>query len=177
MKSLLQLDKQFILLKSLKNFNQLKLRDKILIFRVFILTALMRSALLIIPFKNLRKCMGELNKESSFNIKDEEYKTARRISWSINKVSKYTPWESKCLVQSLTAQYLLSCSKIETTLYLGVSRENNIKTENQDITSNQENEKSGLIAHSWIRSGSFYVTGGEGKNFATVAKFKKGGFR
>lgn len=177
MKNLLQLNKQFIILNPLKNFSRLKLRDKFLIFRVFILTAIIRSAMLIIPFKNLRKCMGELNKESSINISDEEYKAARRISWSINKVSKYTPWESKCLVQSLTAQYLLSCSHIETTLYLGVSRENNIKAENQDITNNKENKKSNFIAHSWIRSGSFYVTGGDGKNFATVAKFKKGGFR
>lgn len=176
MKSLLHLDKKFIILNSLKNFNRLKLRDKLLIFRVFILTAIIRSAMLIIPFKNLRKCMGELNKESSLNISDEKYKIARRISSSIIKVSKYTPWESKCLVQSLTAQYLLSCSNIESTLYLGVSRENNIKTENQDITNNKENKKSDLIAHSWIRSGSFYVTGGEGKNFATVAKFRKGGF-
>lgn len=174
MKSLLQLDKKFVNLNSLKNFNKFKLKDKFLILRIFILTAIMRSAMLIIPFKNLRKYMGELNKESSLNVSDDDYKMARRISWSIKKVAKYTPWESKCLVQALTAQYLLSCSHLETTLYLGVSRENNIKIENQNTKKRKE---SNMIAHSWIRCGSFYVTGGDGKNFATVAKFKKGGFR
>jgi phage terminase large subunit len=133
----------------------------------------MRSAMLIIPFKNLRKYIGELNKESSFNLSDNEYKTARRISWSINKVSKYTPWESKCLVKALTAQYLLSCSHIENTLYLGVSRKNNIKIENQDIKNTKESKKSDLVAHSWIRCGNYYVTGGDGNKFKIVAKFTK----
>lgn len=173
MKSLLPLDKKFINLNSLRNFNKFNFRDKILILRVFILTSIMRSAMLIIPFKNLRKNMGELNKESSFNVSDDDYKIARRISWSIRKVAKYTPWESKCLVQALTAQYLLSCLHVETTLYLGVSRENNIKIGNQDIKNTEESKKSNLIAHSWIRCGSFYVTGGDGNDFIVVAKFTK----
>lgn len=170
MKSLLQLNKKIAVLNLIRNFRRLNLRNQILIIRVFMLTAVMRSAMLAISFKNLRKYMGELNKQSSFYLSDSEYKLARRISWSISKVSKYTPWESKCLVQALTAQYLLSRSNIETTLYLGVSRE-------KSIENIKESDKSSLIAHSWIRCGSFYVTGGDGKNFVTVAKFKKGGFR
>jgi len=173
MKSLLQLDKKNIKLNSLKNFNSLKFSDKILIIRVFVLTAVMRSVMLIIPFKNLRKYMGELNKESSFNLSDDEYKIVQRISWSINKVSKYTPWESKCLVQSLTAQYLLSCSNIRNTLYLGVLKEKNIKIENHNIKNTKEIKESNLVAHSWIRCGNYYVTGGDGNNFKVVAKFAK----
>lgn len=173
MKILLQLDKKIINLNSLKVFNRLKFRDKILIIRVFILTAVMRSVMLIIPFKNLRKYMGELNKESSFNLSDDEYKTVQRISWSINKVSKHTPWESKCLVQSLTAQYLLSSLNIENTLYLGVSRKDNNRLEKEDIKNTKESKKSNLVAHSWIRCGSYYVTGGDGNDFRIVAKFVK----
>lgn len=173
MKNLLQLDKKTVTLNLLKTFGGLKLRDKILIIRVFILTAAARSAMLFISFKNLRKHMGKLNEESSFNLSYDEYKIAQRISWSINKVSRYTPWESKCLVQALTAQYLLSRSHIENTLYLGVSRKNYINVENEEIKSTQENKKSSLVAHSWIRCGNYYVTGGDGSGFKVVAKFTK----
>lgn len=170
MKNLLQLNEWISSLNLIRNFSRLNLRDKILIIRVYILTGVMRSAMLVFSFKNLRKYMGEPNKESSFYLNDRDNRHAQKISWSINKVSKHTPWKSKCLVQSLTAQYLLSNLNIETTLYLGVSREKN----NENIKKSKE---SSLIAHSWIRCGNFYVTGGDGENFATVAKFKKGGFR
>lgn len=136
-----------------------KWNDKVLIMKVFVLTAIFRFAILAIPFKRLSKYMGTLKEESSSTISDEQYREAGRIAWAISKVIKYTPWESKCLVQALTAQFLLYHKGIESTLYLGVKKD--------------ESEKN-LMAHSWIRCGEFFVTGGNGENFAQVAKFKKG---
>ncbi|WP_051560551.1 lasso peptide biosynthesis B2 protein [Clostridium beijerinckii] len=173
MRNLLQLNKRTITFNMLKTFSRLKLKDKVLIVRVFALTAIARSAILFIPFKKLRKYIGKINEESSFNLSDEEYKIARKISWSISKVAKYTPWESKCLVQALTAQYLLSHSHIESTLYLGVSKENYINIENKKDNSDKDVGKSNLVAHSWIRCGSYYVTGGNGTGFKVVAKFTR----
>ncbi|MBE6088935.1 MAG: lasso peptide biosynthesis B2 protein [Clostridium beijerinckii] len=173
MRNLLQLNKRTKVINILKTFSRLKLKDKMLISRVFILTAIARSAILFVSFKNLRKHMGKINEESYVNLSEEEYKIARKISWSIIKVAKYTPWESKCLVQALTAQYLLSHYHIENTLYLGVSKENYINVESKK--NNRENYvgKSNLVAHSWIRCGSYYVTGGDGTGFKVVAKFTK----
>ena len=71
--------------------------------------------------------------------------------------SRYTPWESLCLVQSMTVQSMLNRRNISSTLYLGVNKDSNEK----------------MVAHSWIRCGKMYVTGGDGSSYATVAKFCK----
>ena len=104
--------------------------------------------------------MGSLWEESSQDIMKSEYEKAKKISWAVQKVSKITPWESKCLVQALTAQNLLYSSNIDSTLYLGVRKENSLQKEK-------------MIAHSWIRCGKLYVTGGYDDNYAVVAKFMK----
>lgn len=158
-------------LRKMKNFMSYKTRDKFLLFEVFILTGIFRMAMLYIPFKKLKVYMGEVNVESCRELKQEQYNEARRIFWVIKKIVKYTPWQSKCLVQSLTAQYLLHQRGIESTLYLGMARKSeNMLKNNQDSSS----KKADLIAHSWIRCGRFFVTGGNGENFTVVAKFKKG---
>lgn len=162
--------------KRIKKFRSLNLNDKLLIIKIFILTAAARAAMLIIPFRKLKTHMGELNKESSLGASQEEYNRASKIGWAIEKVSNHTPWESKCLVMALTAQYLLSHEEIESTLYLGVAKEDNLlkKKNKYEIALNKGSE-SNMIAHSWIRCGELYVTGGNGVGFAIVAKFKKGG--
>ena len=162
--------------KRIKEFMSFRLNDKLLIIRIVILTAVARAAILIIPFRKLKTYIGELNKESTFNISQEEYNIARKIGWAIEKVSDHTPWESKCFVRALTAQYLLKHKKIDSTIYLGVAKEDNLlKNKNTQEISCDKASESKMIAHSWIRCGELYVTGGNGAGFAIVAKFKKGG--
>ena len=94
--------------------------------------------------------------ESCYDIKIEEYRRVKRIVWAVNEASKYTPWESKCLVKAITAQRMLKGYKIYSTIYLGI---------NKDGENNME-------AHAWLRCGSMYVTGGyEKEGFKEVAKF------
>ncbi|MEG0711156.1 MAG: lasso peptide biosynthesis B2 protein, partial [Niameybacter sp.] len=67
-----------------------------------------------------------------------------------------TPWESKCLVQAMVAQYLLKRRRIATTLYLGVAK-------------GSEGE---LKAHAWLRCGQMIVTGdGARRDYKEVARF------
>jgi len=152
--------------KKIQSFLSFRLRDKCLLLRVFLLTGIIRMIILTIPFRKMKKYMGNLNKESDSEAAKEEYDVSRRISWAIKTIVKYTPWESKCLVQALTAQYLLCRKGIQSTLYLGVGKEKCI--------SEGQKEELNMIAHSWIRCGKLYVTGGNGEGFAVVAKFMKG---
>ena len=83
-----------------------------------------------------------------------EYRICNKVRWIVTTISKYTLWESLCLVQALTVQKMLKKRNISTTIYLGVNKLNNE-----------------MKAHAWIRCGKMYITGGNGAGYATVAKF------
>ena len=104
----------------------------------------------------LEKNWGELGAETCDKIKPWQVKYAYWVAKNVNRVCEHTPWESKCLVRALTARKLLNEKGIPSTLYLGVGKD----------------ENGAMVAHAWIRTGSYYVTGGDGKDYATVATFK-----
>ncbi len=81
---------------------------------------------------------------------------ARRIAWCIRTAAKYTPWTSNCFPQALVAQRLLCKAGIPCTVYFGV----------QPKVMNDLD-----VAHAWVRAGKFYVVGGDGHAYVTVATF------
>ena len=100
--------------------------------------------------------MGKVRTESLQEVDIEVIRKAKKVSWAVTTAASYTPWESKCLVQALTAQKLLKGKGISTTIYLGVKKDKN----------------NNMLAHAWIRCGSYYVTGGINREgYAVVAKF------
>jgi len=121
---------------------------------VLFLSAFYRLCILTIPARNLQKFMGVLNEESAQEEPEERYRDASKVSHAVNRVCGQTPWESKCLVRALTAQHLLRKQKIPSTLYLGVGKKGDA-----------------MIAHAWLRSGRYYLTGGCGDGYSLVAKF------
>ena len=137
-------------------FLRLKGKDKILLLEAFVLTGLFRMIILFMPFSKYKKHIGIYKKESSYQMAENKYTVIKKISWAVVTVSRYTPWESKCLVQALAAQAMLKRRKIDSTLYLGVNK----------------GEKNRIIAHAWLRSGHLIVTGKEGNGeFVEVARF------
>ncbi len=131
-------------------------KNKGLTIRVWFYTAFYRFCIRFIPMKHLRSCFGEEGKESLTEIDVDSYRYAKLVAKQVKLSATHTIWESKCLVQALTAQRLLYKKGIESTLYLGVKK---------------ENEQ--MIAHAWIRVGTLYVTGGNGKDYVVVAKYTK----
>ena len=94
-------------------------------------------------------------KESPF-IDENENTFINRVGWAIQIVSRYTPWESKCLVQAITGKILLRHRRLQNTMYLGVAKDKGDQ----------------MIAHAWLRSGNKLVTGGRNSSmFTVVAKF------
>lgn len=130
-----------------------KLRTEFI--QAFIYEGIYRAFILFMPFNKLRKHMGRHKEESVATVDKEVYKEARHISWVVTLTASNTPWESKCLVQALTAQKMLKNKGISTTIYLGVRKEGNE-----------------MKAHAWVRCGQYYVTGGAiREQYAVVAKF------
>ncbi|WP_066716531.1 lasso peptide biosynthesis B2 protein [Clostridium sp. Marseille-P299] len=131
-------------------------RHKKLTLKTYLLTGYYRLCILLIPFNKLKKRLGSINEESIQNESNRNYKEARLIQWVVEHVAHNSPWDSKCMVQAWTAQRLLRSKNISSTLYLGVGKDDEGK----------------MIAHAWIRSGQFYVTGGNGEGYAIVARFR-----
>ena len=97
-----------------------------------------------VPFRRLSTYLGNLNKESDFHLSRKQLREVRRVQWSLNRVSTLLPWQSACLMKAITAKFLLSQRRTDTTLYLGAVL----------------NPEKGLDAHAWLRCGSVFVTGG-----------------
>lgn len=127
---------------------------KLLLIEAFVFLGWARI-LKIIPFSKVAPSLGKLMSETSFTDVSNQ-KTLKQISTAINIMSRHTLWESQCLVKAIAGTKMLQRRKIESTLYLGTAK-----------------EKTGqLIAHAWLRSGPFYITGYEGmNNFTVIGKF------
>lgn len=131
-------------------------KEKRLTISVWFWAGLFRICILLVPAKYMKKFYGVDGEESPMTDSQEDYEKAIRIAHYVNRVASRTPWESKCLVRALTAQRLLTKKKVASTLYLGVGRKDGK-----------------MVAHAWIRTGNFYLTGGMGEEYAVVAKFRR----
>jgi hypothetical protein len=137
-------------------FRKLSWRMRMLIFASFVLMGPVRCAILLIPFRYIAPMLGKKNGSSSTDVKHETLVKAARIGWAVETVSRFTPWESKCLVRAITAQILLRGIGTPSTLYLGMAKD----------------KSSQLIAHAWLRCGNLVLTGAsESDNFRNIAQF------
>ncbi|WP_226645700.1 lasso peptide biosynthesis B2 protein [Mesobacillus subterraneus] len=141
--------RKFIILYHLNN------SERLLFMEAIIYLAWAR-VLKLFPFKKVSPMLGTYMDESSFQEDFSVYGTIRKISNAIQIMSRYTPWESKCLVRAVAGMKMLQRRGINSTLYLGTAKD----------------ETGKLIAHAWLRSGSYYVSGAEEMNrFTVVSKF------
>jgi hypothetical protein len=114
--------------------------------------------LISLPFSRIAPSLGEPMQETAYNLEGPNTIVLKHISSAINIVSNRTLWDSKCLVKAIAGMKMLARRDIESTLYLGTAKDESAK----------------LIAHAWLRSGSYLVTGREGKEkFTVVGKFAK----
>ncbi|MBT2657073.1 lasso peptide biosynthesis B2 protein [Bacillus sp. ISL-18] len=109
-------------------------------------------------FSKVAPLLGEYMSETTINVDESEKQILMKVSEAVNLMSRYTFWESMCLVKAIAAMKMLERRHIESTIYLGTSKDKNGE----------------LIAHAWLRSGPFYITGAEVMNkFVVVSKFAK----
>ncbi|NGY80490.1 lasso peptide biosynthesis B2 protein (plasmid) [Bacillus megaterium] len=144
-------------IKKLRNFLRLETSQKLLLLEAFYYLGYGR-VFKSLPFSKVAPILGDRMKETSFSPNTYDHVVLNNISHAIHMMSKYTFWESQCLVKAVAGMKMLERRHIESTLYLGTAKDKNGK----------------LIAHAWLRSGSIYVTGSEGmERFTVVGKFSK----
>ncbi len=143
-------------MKLVKKFLDLKSNKKKLFVEAYFLLGFSRWLILTRPFSKIAYILGEENTETPESNHGVDIKLVKEVAKAIQVMSKYTFWESKCLVQAYAAKKMLRKRKQKTTVYLGVSK----------------NEKGDMIAHAWLRCGTFFVTGGGGhENFIVTSSF------
>jgi hypothetical protein len=124
-------------------------------------SAVARFRIRFFPGGRLHRYFGEKGGETGTEVPGEKQRRdIYFVSRRVERVAQRVPWESKCLVQAMVAQRLLRDYGVDSTLYLGVSR---------------DKEGGGkMIAHAWVRSGPYSVCGGDGTGYVAVAKFAMG---
>jgi hypothetical protein len=144
-------------LTKLKSFFLLNTKTKLLFVEAFIFLGWARI-IKNFPFSKVTPLLGEYMYETSLDMDEPNRKILKQVSQVIHIMSRNTFWESMCFVKAIAALKMLERRKIESTLYLGVTKD---KTNN-------------LVAHAWLRSGPFYITGAkEMQRFTIVGKFAK----
>ncbi|WP_270606945.1 lasso peptide biosynthesis B2 protein [Bacillus mobilis] len=110
------------------------------------------------PFSKIAPTLGTHMDETTLNCNESNKLILRSISEAIHIMRQHTFWESECLVSAIAGMKMLKRRQIESTLYLGTAK-----------------GKSGkMLAHAWLRSGPFYITGAEEmKRFTVVSKFAR----
>lgn len=145
------------LIRLIHTFFKMEKETKLLIIEAFVLLGYARIQKMR-EFSHIVNKLGVPGEESPLTISKENLKTIKKVSSAIHIASKYTIWESKCLVRAIAVIKMLERRKIDSTLYLGTAM----------------NPEGKLIAHAWIRSGSYYITGAEEMNkFTVVGKFAR----
>lgn len=110
-----------------------------------------------LPFSKMSKKLGNQMDETSFE-RHMDQAILKNVSNAIHIMSRFTFWESQCLVKAIAGMKMLERRNIESTLYLGTAKD----------------DKGQFIAHAWLRSGPFYLTGAEEmERFIVVGKFAK----
>lgn len=142
--------------RGLRGFLRLPIKRKILTSLIVVLLGINRFIILFIPFKHIAGKIGKTMYETDREMDSDKFKKARLIGHYVVKLSRHTPWESKCFVQALTAKELFNVFRIPSTIYFGIKK----------------GDDGELLAHAWIRYGEIIVTGApQHKTFNAVAYF------
>lgn len=143
------------LVRKLRSFARRSWFEKLWFLPVWVLLGLARFSILTIHFRRMAPWLGTqagINPWIPLSDPAGEER-ALHIGRVISMASGYTPWQSNCFPQAVTARILLGLYGVPYCLFFGVSR---------------DPADSGMKAHAWVASGRVRVTGGAGFNDFTV---------
>lgn len=148
------------IITKIKTAWRLPLRDKLWILVMYPLSGVIRASILLLPFRWLSRYLGNHRQNLQFSppASEQQQRLGRRIGQIASLISRYTPWESKCLVQAVLARTWLAFYGVPYVLYLGAK-----------LTPDGEKP---MTAHAWVQVGEWIITGREGhKAYAIVGSF------
>ena len=143
------------MIRRFKKFTKLSSEEKKLFLEAYVTLGKMRASILTVSFKRLTRTLEHKpTKEAIAKLNEKEMQIAIAVGKSISRAAAYTPWDSLCLAQSLTAQKMLQKRGIPGVFYLGAAKD--------------EEAKEKMKAHAWSQCGETIITGGAGHEEFTV---------
>ena len=130
---------------------------KKLLVKAFIFSMTVRFMMLFVKYKRYEKRLGKRGAADNYTLNEKEFAIAHNIAKALNGVSNYTLWESKCMVQAVSAKWMLAKYSIPSTIYFGVAKD--------------EENAAKLKAHAWLKVGDCIVTGRAGHEKYKVVNF------
>lgn len=142
--------------KPLRTFVRLPLREQLWFVLLLPLSGLVRAMILAVPFSRYAWLLGERrgNDQLLLLADPQSEQLGWRIGRIIEQVARFTPWDSKCLVQAILARGMCRYYRLPYVLHLGVTR-------NQD-------KGNPLKAHAWVSVGRWVIVGREGHRAFTI---------
>lgn len=131
--------------------------EKKLFIQAFFYALIVRVFMLKVKYQRYEKRLGQRGVESSFEYPQDKDFMVKTIRTVVMRVCKNTPWESKCMVQALTAKWLYKKYHIPSTIYFGIK--------------NDPENKGSIKAHAWLRVGDLIATGKSGSRSFNVVNF------
>jgi hypothetical protein len=143
--------------QDLRKFISLDFRNMLMLMEAFFELGLARI-MVAVPFARVAPLLGTPMKETSGQDTMKHEVVLHEVQRAIRIASVRTWWQSKCLVKAIAGMRMLERRGVESTLYLGTAKD----------------EAGRMIAHAWLRNGSFYICGEEGmEDFTIVGMFAK----
>jgi hypothetical protein len=141
-----------------RGFARLGHKDQVRLFAAWSLLGLSRFAILVLPFRLVRRALGERREPGAPTrpepVDRETAVRATRIGATVRLAARHTPWRSECFPQALTARLLLGLERVPHVVSFGVRRDGDA-----------------LVAHAWVHTGDVPVTGGTAHDYTEVGSF------
>jgi hypothetical protein len=133
--------------KSAGSFLKLPLFMQLWSLPVWLMLGVSKCVVLAVPFRKLAAALGSKAGLAPWVplLSDAQTVRARQIGHLVQAVARFTPWDSNCFPQAVTARLLLGLYGIPYALYFGLMR---------------DAETSAMKAHAWVVAGPIRVTGG-----------------
>jgi hypothetical protein len=145
--------------RTLKVLYHLSSAEWRLLVEAGVLLVAVRLALWFVPFRRLAGRFGKAMEVSPSTETEAQRAAVIPIGWAVQVLGERLPWMKQCLVQALTATWMLQSRRIPSTLYFGLAKDSSGQLKD-------------LKAHAWVRSGTQVLTGARGRDeFTVVATF------
>jgi len=148
-----------IIIRKIRSFFRLPIFQQCWVLPIWALLGISKLLIHLIPFKYVAPKLGyHIGTKQWLPLLDQQQQTrAIQISRVVKLASRYTPWESNCFPQAVTARVLLGVYKIPYALYFG-------------LESGPETHI--MNAHAWVTAGRVTITGGTSfQKFTSVGCF------